>query len=291
MEPSHLDAGARSWLSGLPLNRKERYYTGTVLPGLVCGDDFAHLDRFLALCGLPVEVDRRPDGRHQVLVVTEYGFAESVFTPEDVARWGSGLQADTPDVVIAGADWLLAVEAKMFHTPSAADLTAQMDRQAAVIGLWVEKLELSAERVRHVLLLPAELAKKSAQSAHPVVTWEAVLAEFQQVGVPYWANVLASALDSYGSLASAAISFGKNKDRLLTGSEILEAVSSGEVAIGAVGRTGGRHGKAFLEDLASGGWRARRYEVRAGEPPNKNWFTLADFLAAVASADSLGGSD
>lgn len=34
---------------GLPLNRKERFYTATVLPMLVCTDDFGHLDRLLEL--------------------------------------------------------------------------------------------------------------------------------------------------------------------------------------------------------------------------------------------------
>ncbi len=37
----------------LPLNRKERYYTGTVLPMIVCCDEFAHFGRFLRLCGVP----------------------------------------------------------------------------------------------------------------------------------------------------------------------------------------------------------------------------------------------
>jgi hypothetical protein len=29
----------------LPVNRKERYYTGTVLPGIVCQDGFKYFDR------------------------------------------------------------------------------------------------------------------------------------------------------------------------------------------------------------------------------------------------------
>src|SRR6185312_6165083 len=39
--------------SSLPLNRKERFYTGTVLPMLIASDGFMHLNRFLRLCSAP----------------------------------------------------------------------------------------------------------------------------------------------------------------------------------------------------------------------------------------------
>jgi hypothetical protein len=35
----------------LPLNRKERFFTGTILPMLVCKDSFKHLHGLLALIG------------------------------------------------------------------------------------------------------------------------------------------------------------------------------------------------------------------------------------------------
>ena len=35
--------------TGLPFNRKERYFTGTVLPMLVCAHDFAHFGRLTEL--------------------------------------------------------------------------------------------------------------------------------------------------------------------------------------------------------------------------------------------------
>jgi hypothetical protein len=35
--------------TGLPLNRKERYYTGTVLPLIICADDFAPFHRLTDL--------------------------------------------------------------------------------------------------------------------------------------------------------------------------------------------------------------------------------------------------
>ncbi|MCD9153130.1 hypothetical protein [Aeromicrobium duanguangcaii] len=275
-------APSRNWLQGLPLNRKERYYTGTVLPGLVASDGFAHLDRFLRMSGLDVSIEGRLDEPHQLLFCTEYGFAESVFTPEDRERWGTGLEADTPDVVIAGPDWLVAVEAKMFHNPSRADLNAQMWRQAKVISRWVEVLGLSEERVRHVLLLPEKLAAASAGHGWPVMTWEQVLDQYRVVGPRYWSNVLTTALADYDSLVSTGPAFGKNKDALLTGAEIVDLHASGTLPYDSVGRNGGLTGSVLQNDVSSGAWRTTTYEVKHGGPPNANWFSVADFLAKTA---------
>ena len=64
--------------TGLPFNRKERFFTGTVLPMLVCAADFAHFSRLTELVGLgPIEVDARPSSAN-VQFFTEYSFVESV---------------------------------------------------------------------------------------------------------------------------------------------------------------------------------------------------------------------
>lgn len=278
----------RDWLCGLPLNRKERYYTGTVLPGLVGADGFAHLSRFLALCGLDIELDARRDEVPELLFVTEYGFAESVFTVEDRARWGNDSEADTPDVVIAGADWLVAVEAKMFHNPSAVALAGQMSRQSKVTSRWIDVLDLDPARVVHVLLLPEKLAVSagtgtaSEVGGWPVITWEQVLAEYRHVGPLYWSNVLATALADYDGLVSAGPAFGTNMDAKLTGSEIVDLHAEGTLPYTSVGRARGLHGEPFRSDITSGAWRTRAYEVRDGDPPNAFWFTVAEFIAATA---------
>ena len=71
----------------LPLNRKERFYTGTVLPAIVAADGFAYLDRFLALCGITdVVTSSRRDGSAPCQLMTEYNFAESLVGSDD-DRW------------------------------------------------------------------------------------------------------------------------------------------------------------------------------------------------------------
>lgn len=135
----------------LPLNRKERFYTGTVLPMLLAYDAFAHLGRFLSLCGLSVEpIETRRDGCVPCQLLTEYGFAESILPLHD-DRWDSRpRRRDTPDLVLVGPDWLLAVEGKMFDRPSRAELELQLDGQKTLIEEWAAVLHRSAgEREAH----------------------------------------------------------------------------------------------------------------------------------------------
>ncbi|WP_109506845.1 hypothetical protein [Nocardioides speluncae] len=205
-----------------------------------------------------------------------------MFTEEDRERWGSDLDADTPDIVIAGPDWILAVEAKMFHNPSAASLSSQMSRQSKVLSRWIDVLGLPEERVTHVLLLPKALAAASAGHGWPLVTWEEVLETYRVVGPRYWANVLATALADYDALVSTGPVFGQNKDDRLTGAEIVDLHAEGDLPYSSVGRSGGLSGSTFTTDVTSGTWRGRSYEVRVGPPPNANWFSVADFIAATA---------
>ncbi len=115
--------------------------------------------------------------------VKEYSFVESRFTRSDVRRFpGAPSDNDTPDVVLFGGDWLLAVEAKMFHAPSVTALNAQVARQKVIIDYLAGTLRLPPERVRHVLLLPARLPSEGA--AVPVVTWERVLEEYASLARP-----------------------------------------------------------------------------------------------------------
>jgi len=82
--------------TGLPFNLKERYFTGTVLPMLVCADNFAHFGRLTELAGLGrIEVDARPSSAN-VQFFTEYGFAESVIGEAKARFLDAPTRKDTP---------------------------------------------------------------------------------------------------------------------------------------------------------------------------------------------------
>jgi hypothetical protein len=272
------------WPGLLPLNRKERFFTGTVFPGLVAGTGFWHIQRLLDLFGVPVSAQGGEFAQIQFL--TEYGFAESVYTDDDRAKWGDAATRETPDIVIAGPDWLLAIEAKMYHAPSAAALNEQMAAQAPIVRRWRDVLGLPAENVVHALLLPARLAQRERAGLvnQRVVTWEALLNAFRGVGPRYWVSVLAEALDRHADLESRSI-HQQNAESILTGAEIVEDAKSEAPSVGFVGRVGGVAGARFTADVESGQWRTQKYRVRSTAVPatNRNWMPVAAFLAAVAT--------
>jgi hypothetical protein len=268
---------------GLPLNRKERFYTGTVLPMIIAGDGFAHLHRFLALCGLQIEaLDHHAlDGGPNIEFFTEYNFAESRFTDHDRARFPDAPpDADTPDVVIVGPDWLVAVEAKVFHNPPPRALNEQMRRQRVLIDYWMGQLHISADRVAHVLLLPSKLPINGV--VDKVVKWESVLDEYQIFGPAYWIAMLQTAISRYDELVTRR-GGGKNADGRMTGMEIVEAHALGELDYAYTGRKDGLDGNLFADDLRTGHWRTRVYEVRYDPLPGKtNWFPISEFIARTA---------
>ncbi len=133
---------------GLPFNRKERFFTGTVLPAIVTGDNFSHLGRLLELCGLtpsPVHAD----GVALVQFFTEYGFTESLVKTRAASERfpGSPRGKDTPDLMVytsAPPARLLAIEAKVYDRPSAAQLNEQLGRQRPLVKYLVGRLGVGA---------------------------------------------------------------------------------------------------------------------------------------------------
>jgi hypothetical protein len=201
----------------LPFNRKERFFTGTVLPGIIAGDEFAHLTVFLQLCGLGTVAHLG-----SVQFLTEYGFAESAWYDKTGLWRAYEGGRDTPDVVVAGPGWLLAVEAKMYARQGHAAIVQQLQAQTRLLRYWAETLDLASEHVRLVALLPAQYAQELPSLGVPVVTWEGILNAYRNYASPYWLAVLEYALNHYDELKST---FEPN-DRL-TGNEIVEGFLAG----------------------------------------------------------------
>lgn len=282
-------------LSGLPFNRKERYFTATVLPAIIGCDDFRHLDRFLKLCGLTGVLKEPPSGPEDLVFYTEYGIAESM----KPAGGSADLTGATPDVVIAGDGWLLAVEAKMYSKFDADDLTEQLAGQAKVLKPFISKLD--RDNFRHVLLLPRPSKDfkgiDALSKTGKVVWWDDVLQEYSKVdpltntsvAPQYWLNILRLALDSYVDNVSKAGQSGKNSDKKLKGDVIWMLHGLGQQDHTYVGRKGGY--SKFREDVAAGKWQTTKYEVSVkpvlGE---KNWFPISEFIGLIEQAAERGWS-
>ena len=268
----------------LPLNRKERYYTGTVLPMLIASDGFMHLGRFLGLCGLEIELAGNTpfEGDQNLQFFTEYNFAESCFTEQDRIRFPNApTERDTPDVLLAGPDWLLAVEAKMFHNPNAEALNRQVIRQRVIVSYLATNLGIPFERVSHVLLLPANFQPGVLDA--PVVTWEQVLDEYSVVGPAHWIGVLTEALQRYEELVSRGPAFGAHANGKMTSAEIVAAHGEGTLEFTYMGRKDGIEGILIANDVATGGWRTQQYEVRYQPLEAKNWFPISQFIARTSN--------
>lgn len=265
----------------LPFNRKERYFTGTVLPFVVASDDFAHLHLLLDLCGLPgVLPPTREERMEAVQFLTEYGFGESVGFDDEWPATGVG--KDTPDVVVRGPDWLLAIEAKLYARQGRTHLLAQLGVQAELVAHWADVLGIASERAVVVALLPSEYAAEVGELDHPVVAWEQVRDAYADVAPRYWLRLLAEAIERYDELKGAYLSFGGNAEVRLTGSEIVVGAADGTLVDAWVGRSGGRSGSAWAADCSSGAWRTRAYEVRFESIDAKNWWPVAEFVADIA---------
>ncbi|MGK4008506.1 hypothetical protein WMF31_38205 [Sorangium sp. So ce1036] len=271
--------------TGLPLNRKERFFTGTVLPMLVCADDFAHFGRLTELVGLGrVTVDARPDSAN-VQFFTEYGFAESL-VGETTGRFpGAPTAKDTPDVLIyiAGPTRaLLAIEAKMYDRPTTAELNEQLAAQAALVRYLAGRLDVDAARIAHVALLPAALAREIVALSVPTVTWEQIMETYADVAPRYFVEVLRVALARYERLVSPRRTSGANAEMKLAGAEIYERHRAGSLATPWMGRQGGLNGAELARDIASGTWRAQRYECSSKPVHNPNWFSVDEFVTRIA---------
>lgn len=281
------ESASLSWLLDhtLPLNRKERFYTGTVLPALVCAD-FEQLHRLTTLMGHPEVVQASGDPVDPgVVFFTEYGVAESVYGPSAERFAGLPTARDTPDVVfltLRPAPALFALEAKMYDRPGGASLRAQMDLQRSLLDSLAEQLaeQLAVDRVPvvHRALLPDRLAETLHLTPHEVITWEQVRGAYADVAPAYWLQMLTEALVRYPDLVTRAM---PNDDDRLSGQDILDGYRAGTLPYTAVGRSQGLGGLPLEEDISTGAWRSTQYQVAVSHPGNRNWFPVEEFVERI----------
>lgn len=272
----------------LPLNRKERFYTGTVLPMIVCCDEFAYFGRFLNLCGVPDVTVVADPASTNVQFFTEYGFKESLVDGAE-SRFQDPGGKDTPDVVAyieSTPSVLLGIEAKVFSKPSRSKIKQQVQVQAELLSVMRDGIPTQPE-IFQVALLPSGLTARlgaSERIAHArVLTWELVADTFRDVAPAYWISVLDEALERYAGLVSQVNAGGQNNDGRRLGELIKSRWEEGDREFLTMGRQSGLDGKLLKDDLETGQWRDWAYEVsRNPLPSNPNWFPIESFLSELS---------
>lgn len=271
--------------AGLPLNRKERFYTGTVFPMIVCRDGFRYFDHFTALIDeyrwQPLNVT--PESAN-IQFFTEYGLAESIVSAAAERFAESPQERDTPDILIfirGEHTALIALEAKMYLAPAPTALRRQMLRQKSLLDFLQDSLAI--DDVHHAALVPEQWRIVLQDFEFPIITWNDLYKQFEAV-IPgdYFLEILRLALDNYGDLVSQQHTGGKNNQLKMTGLSIYEQFKDGTLSMRVMGRQSGLDGSSIQQDIESGAWRTQLYETSSeSDPPNRNWFYIDDFIARL----------
>ncbi len=117
----------------------------------------------------------------------------------------------------------------------------------------------------------------------PIITWKEMAERYGND------EILLRADDVYepqGAFSTA----GRHSDSKHTGIELVSAFRDG--ASWWVGRGGGIHGPRFKQDVETGRWKSKMYEVNttATHPPSPNYFSLREFAETINAGTRRKGS-
>ena len=263
---------------GLPLNRKERFYTGTVLPALLFHDGLHNFYSFLRqIKGFPSEINESSTADN-FLFYTEYSLRDSIRDTEET------ITGETPDVIIMilqPARALIFIEAKMFARVSQAELTGQIRQQRQVVGEQMRKsCSVEESSFYHIALVPGKLSVESTDR-YQVLNWEFFLGNPDlTVEGNYFYNYLKCALENYDALASHK-STATTCEAKQMGPVLYEKIKQQGLDLW-VGRKGGR--ATIKQDAISGKWLFHLYFVNSENPPTGqpgNWIPGKEFVRIV----------
>ena len=273
----------------LPLNRKERFYTGTVLPALLFHNGLSNFYRFLrAIKNFPDDVNEGTTGDN-FLFYTEYNLKEAS-GDRNIGRRISTDRKDTPDIIIEilkpeiikPKRIFIIIEAKMFDKVSETKLIGQIsDQRKAVIEPLKRTFQLEESQIFHIALVPGMSGLKlKGVEDFQIINWELFIDnEELDVESNYFYNYLKYALDKYQHHVSkhgppSTVKFKR------TGQEIYENGKNN--GIWWVGIEGGEN--AIIKDIKSIDWGNKKYNVNTVKPlagRKGNWITSKKFAELV----------
>jgi hypothetical protein len=268
--------------SELPLNRKEKFYTGTVLPALLFHNGLNNFYSFLQqVDGFPTEINE-VEKKDNFLFYTEYNLKQSAGNKKNVGRKIPTETNDTPDVVIEILEpkrVFIIIEAKMFRNIYQSSLNRQMSNQKkAVIGPLRKSFQLGENQIFHIALVSRKSGLKDGVD-YQVINWEFFIDnEALNVKDNQFYNYLRFALDNYENLLENKS--GKSEDYKTIKEIYRNGKNNGNWW---VGRKGGE--KTIIEDIKTN-WKNhnKKYAMNTIKPPRGrkgNWITSKRFTELV----------
>lgn len=184
-------------INSLPLNRKETFWTGCVLPQIICGDEFNRLGVFLKTAGIPECYCKNRYDRGKVMFYTEYSLKESALGWDDIADIGR----ITPDLMmmlnVSGRKYLVVIEAKMFDYVEAGALIRQLEAQKLIIKKILDFNKMPPDSYKHVILLlkPPQadndgIWKNGIRSDETLLFWGDIIDNYSFLKNTYFYDIL-----------------------------------------------------------------------------------------------------
>lgn len=268
----------------LPLNRKERFYTGTVLPALLFHNGLSNFYTFLrGIKGFPTEINKAQT-KDNFLFYTEYNLKESA-GDRNIGRRIVAKTNDTPDVVIEILQpkrIFVIIEAKMFAKVSQEDLRKQILRQKKYVGnILKEAFLLEDKDFYYLALVPRDLNITST-SEFQVIYWEDFIEKPKfKIADNIFYNYLKCALKNYRDLVQIKrSSLPPYIEGQKLGAEVYESGKAKEDFW--VGRQGGK--KSFVDDIKNDDWADRKYYFGFNIPKEiriRQWISCEEFTDLV----------
>ena len=272
----------------LPLNRKESFYSATVLPGIIWSDG---LTGFFQLLGMPeISIDLNPDTTN-VQIFSEYNLLDAIRgIKPGFSNWEHLLPrmtGDTPDFVVfvnMVVPVLVVVEAKLFDKSSAV-IAEQIERQRATMAAL--RSVMPEYQTLHVALVPESVAAAVRATAgdpecFKTITWEAIAECYTVVpAASYWVRLLKFALKSEPHLRATSGSGHTHEDGRMRTAEILEAYERPDCHVRSVGCLGQTNWKLLKKDVSRTGG-TRMWAVSYEEDlPSYHYLPIKDFVEIV----------
>jgi hypothetical protein len=284
MEFEQLEIILKGDNSELPINRKERFYTATILPFLLFSNGLQNLFEFLHhIPGFPIEVNYQ-NTKDNLLFYSEYNLKESAFD-RNIGRKIVTNTGDTPDLIVEILKpfrIFIVIEGKMFAKLTQEQFSGQMEAQRIAI-IEPIKAQYPDAQIFHVALLPEQFNFKSLPE-YPVLNWQMFIKEANfQVADNYFTPFLKFALNNYEVLKSLKTGMSATIQSRKTGAEINQSGLEGRLIY--VGRQGGKI--QIEQDIMNDDWEDRPYAVNCNNPrkgQKGNWITSIDFAKIVNKA-------